>query len=162
MGEIITNKGEIILVDDDVVEELSLYTWFISNRTRRGKTISYAVRSTWTDGKPVHTYMHRHITSAPNDKVIDHINRNTLDNRLENLRVTSYSINEQNKPAYGSTGLKGVSYSKFAKKYSAGIAKDGKQHHLGYFEDKYDAARMYNFWALDLYGENAYINTNLE
>nr|WP_255723597.1 HNH endonuclease [Sporosarcina sp. ACRSL] len=139
-----------------------MFTWFISYRTRRGRTEGYAVKSTWVDGKPIRTYLHRHITNAPDDKVVDHINRNTFDNRLSNLRVTNNSHNEQNKPAYGSTGLKGVSYNKFAKKYSASIAKDGKQFHLGYFTDKHDAARMYNFWALDLYGVDAYINTNLE
>ena len=46
MGEIITNKGEVIIVDDDLVEELSQYTWMINRRQRRGKTSQYVVRKT--------------------------------------------------------------------------------------------------------------------
>lgn len=158
MGEIITNKGEVIIVDDDLVEELSQYTWMINRRQRRGKTSQYVVRKEWNNNEETTIYMHRQITNASKEDVVDHKNRNTLDNRRENLRNTTYSHNEQNKEPYGVTGLKGVYLHKSTSKFMCRIHKDGKNHHLGYFENKFDAARMYNFWALDLYGEDAYIN----
>lgn len=43
--------------------------------------------------------LHRFLTDAPNGKVVDHINHNTLDNRLSNLRVVSNSGNSQNRRA---------------------------------------------------------------
>jgi ribosomal protein S6 len=36
------------------------------------------------------------IPNPENHPIIDHINRNSLDNRLENLRWTTYKINNQN------------------------------------------------------------------
>lgn len=158
MGEIITNQGDTILVDDELVVELAQYTWMISRRNRRGKTTEYAVRREWSNNEATTIYMHRQISNAAKEDVVDHINRNTLDNRRGNLRNTTNSHNEQNKEPYGTTGLKGVYLHQSTSKFLCRIHKDGKNHYLGYFHDKYDAARMYNFWALDMYGEDAYIN----
>jgi len=153
MREIITAAGDVIKVDADDYAELSKYTWYLSSG--RNGAPSYPVRSVWEDKK---VYMHRQITSPGSTDVVDHINRDKTDNRKQNLRVVGYSENEQNKPPYGSTLLKGVHKRKQTGKYICRITKDGKDYHLGYFYDKYDAARMYNFWAVDLYGEDAYVN----
>lgn len=43
------------------------------------------------------------------DKKIDHLNGNTLDNRIENLRVTTHSINMRNRRQKSNkTGFRGV------------------------------------------------------
>jgi hypothetical protein len=151
-----TKKREPVLIDDDVYEKICLDSWFIT-KNRNGRT-GYAAKSIWTTGGNKRVYLHRLIAEADDGSVVDHINGNTLDNRRENLRVVDASINEQNKKPYGESDLKGVHFNKYAGKWQSKITKDGKQRHLGYFESKEDAARMYNFWALDLYGENAYIN----
>ncbi|MCY9577964.1 HNH endonuclease [Paenibacillus alvei] len=40
--------------------------------------------------------LHRVLTDAPDGKVVDHVNGNTLDNRKSNLRVTDEFKNAQN------------------------------------------------------------------
>ena len=41
--------------------------------------------------------LHRYITNCPDDKIIDHINHNTLDNRKRNLRICTASENNSNR-----------------------------------------------------------------
>lgn len=52
----------------------------------------------------------------------------------------------------------GVSKYNKGTPYAASIQKDGKVYYLGRFDNPHDAARMYNFWAIDLIGETAKIN----
>ena len=82
------------------------------------------------------------------DKLIDHINGDRLDNRIENLRVVSNSINLQNKSKYQknnkSTGMLGVSVLKNnPNRFAAQIFYKGKQIKLGYYKTKEEAFNVY-------------------
>lgn len=57
--------------------------------------------------------LHRFVTDAPADKVVDHIDKNTLKNTLDNLRVVTQKENMQNKSVYknSKTGIPGVNWS---------------------------------------------------
>lgn len=68
---------------------------------------------------------------------IDHINRNKLDNRIENLRPVNKQENSFN------TCAKGVYFNKRQKKYASKIMISGKRIHLGYFEREEDAINIY-------------------
>jgi len=74
-------------------------------------------------------------------KLIDHINNNTCDNRIENLREASYSENQYNvlKRKDNKSGVKGVFWCKRSKKWSARIKKNRKRIHVGYFTSLEDA-----------------------
>ena len=76
---------------------------------------------------------------------IDHKNRNPRDNRLDNLREISHAENLQNRgpQANNTTGFKGVSYHKVAKKYTANITVNRKTRYLGLFTTPEDAYRAY-------------------
>lgn len=77
---------------------------------------------------------------------VDHINGDTSDNRIKNLRAVSTSENSKNKSKYrnNTSGITGVSYHKGIRQWTAGIRVDGKRIHLGAFDEKEDAilARM--------------------
>ncbi len=80
------------LLDSNVLPKL-LYQGAWVAHTRRGRDEIY-----FRTGK--HTSLHRFLTSCPKGKVVDHENRNSLDNRITNLRVTNQGINMLNKGMY--------------------------------------------------------------
>ncbi len=67
------------------------------------------------------------INDLTSNLIVDHINRNVLDNRIENLRAITSQQNSFN------TDAKGCYYSKRHKKWRSYIHKDGQQICLGYF-----------------------------
>lgn len=80
---------------------------------------------------------HRVIYAAAHGEwpeLIDHINQDTEDNRLANLRAASKSINSHNSKCRvdSRTGIKGVSWSKRQSAFRAYLTVGGKQIHLGY------------------------------
>lgn len=48
------------------------------------------------ENPPEEKMLHRLISECPKGMCVDHINRNTLDNRRENLRICTYAENNQN------------------------------------------------------------------
>jgi hypothetical protein len=72
-----------------------------------------------------------------NIKVIDHIDRNRLNNNIENLRLVTRQENNFN------TDLKGCSWNKKNKKWYAYIRVNKKLKHLGGFELQEDAHQAY-------------------
>ena len=92
---------------------------------------------------------------------VDHIDRNTVDNRIENLRLATNAQNCANvgkrKGTYSSE-YKGVCWHKRDKKWRAQIMVDGKQIHLGYFIDEMDAASAYDEAAMKYHGDFARLN----
>ncbi len=84
-----------------------------------------------------------HKGRIPKNYVIDHINGNPLDNRIENLRAVTRSQNRQNsKVSVGNTsGTTGVHFNKQAQKWKSTIATNGKAKYLGFFSEKEDAIK---------------------
>jgi len=77
----------------------------------------------------------------PNQQ-IDHIDGNSLNNCIENLRVVSTKQNSENRKSANKnskSGVKGVFWHKGTKKWKAYICHNGKDIHLGYYVNKDDA-----------------------
>lgn len=77
----------------------------------------------------------------PNED-IDHIDGNSLNNRIENLRPTSRKQNQENRKSANKdskSGEKGVCWNKSVKKWKVYICHNGKDIHLGYYVNKEDA-----------------------
>lgn len=68
---------------------------------------------------------------------VDHINQNSLDNRIDNLRLAGSCENMQNRKLFrnNSSGAKGVSWNKRVNKWQVYVGVNRKIKHLGYFED---------------------------
>jgi hypothetical protein len=148
MAEIPMAYGGVALIDDADLPLVSDFRW----REQRFGNMHYAV-AIGTGKKTV--LMHRLILPVPHGRVIDHINRNGMDNRRCNLREATVRLNLANRPAtrLSTTGYKGVNLYRNGK-YRAVFGSK----HLGYFDTAEEAARAYDSEAVRQYGEFAYLN----
>ena len=71
------------------------------------------------------------------DNSIDHIDRDKLNNNIENLRVATHQQNMWNQNS------KGYCFRKASGKYHARIMVDGEQKHLGMFVSEDEARNAY-------------------
>jgi hypothetical protein len=101
------------------------------------------------------------IMNPPKDKIVDHRNGESLDNRKENLRIAEHwqnccnkRINRKDK----TSKYKGVGFNKRLKKWQANIHCKGKRIYLGLFENEVDAAKAYDTAAQVYHGEFAVLN----
>ena len=135
-------KGYEAVVDDEDYEKLvSMGSWHYDRYAKRVP-----------QKKPV--YMHRVILSAPDNKSVDHINGNKLDNRKSNLRLCEQSDNSAN--SGNRTGkYKGVSWDKSRRKWIAFVCYQYKNINLGRFDNAEAAALAYNHVAKQLFGDEA-------
>ncbi len=76
-------------------------------------------------------------------QIIDHIDGNYRNNKIENLREATAAQNMWNSKVSNksSSNIKGVYWHKSNKKWIASCGLNNKLHHLGYFADKDDAIK---------------------
>ena len=151
MKKITLTKGKEALVDDQDYEFLMRWKW---HAACGGK---YAGRRP----KSGAIYMHQLIAKRMGfENIPDHIDGNGLDNRRANLRPATHQLNLANRgPQVNNTsGFKGVTYDKARGKWFASIKVQGKRYNLGRFDDKVEAARVYNKAAKKHFGEFAWLN----
>lgn len=115
-----------------------------------------------SDDEPRTVLMHRLILNAPPHVIIDHINRNQLDNRLSNLRFAKTQSNAFNRkmPNVPSTSrYKGVFMrSRDKDLWTARIKLSNRIVELGKYINEEEAAMAYNEAATLLFGEYAKLN----
>jgi hypothetical protein len=104
-------KGQITLIDDADYEEVIKHTWNIGHE---GYVINSKMRVT----------LHQFLLGKKDGFIIDHINRNKLDNRRSNLRHTTYLVNNQNRDSKGYTW----DNDRQRWKVMITIGKEGKRH----------------------------------
>jgi hypothetical protein len=75
--------------------------------------------------------------------VIDHINDNPLDNRLENLQIVSNRFNSCKTQGRYSSKYKGVSKTSNGKRWRAGLTINNKSIYLGSFDCEVEAHKAY-------------------
>jgi hypothetical protein len=111
----------------------------------------YAHRTAW---------MHYYGERVPEGVFVDHINGDTSDNRIENLRLATPLQSQFNRgPAYNSrSGLKGAHWDASTGKWFASMKRVERGKFLGYFETAEKAAEAYEVAAREYHGEFGYHN----
>ncbi len=153
-------QGQRTLVDDDTFEKVGHLGWYA--QWQEHTQSFYAVRNVGPKGAKTTIKLHRVVLGlTPGDRVkCDHENRDTLDNRRENLRPATSSQNACNAKmrSDNSSGFKGVYRQKNCNKWMAAIRTSNNLVKLGYYHDPAMAALAYDLAAIRLNGSFARVN----
>lgn len=121
----------------------------------------------WIDGKRKKTAIHVLVACTflnhcrKSGLVVDHIDNNPLNNKVENLQVVSKRVNSHKDMKQLYSKHAGVSYNKINKKYVSQIYYNNKLHYLGYFKNERIAAAVYQYNLLLLQNGNERTNIKL-
>jgi hypothetical protein len=98
-----------------------------------------------------------HSGPIPEGLVIDHIDADPANNRIENLRLASVAHNNTRSFSNSKYGWKGVQ-ARANGKFQAVLQLGHVTLGLGVFDEVEDAAQVYNFVAAEWYGPYARFN----
>lgn len=154
MKKVELTKGKFALVDDEDFGRVAYDYWgavkhrntYYAFNTSRQKSI---------------LMMHRLIMGAKDGEIVDHIDRNGLNNQKTNLRFCSCSESSQNRTRCKDGCLskyKGVTLRKETGKWRTRITVNGLRLTLGYFKTEDEAALVYNIGAIKYHKEFACFN----
>lgn len=161
MREIKLSKGYVALVDNEDYDYVRQVDWHYS----AGYAAAYALNDRFRKafghlciatsvGK-----MHNILLSPPAGFTVDHWNRNSLDNRVGNLRFCTSVQNMQNRVwVSGSSNYKGVHWKKSKSKWCTQLVVSGVETHLGLFASEEEAALVYDRAAYAEQGKFAVLN----
>ena len=134
MKRIKLTQGKYAIVDDNDYDRVSQYKW-----------CAVYIKGTWyatrraNDENP-YKPMHRFILKAKKGEEVDHINRNGLDNRKQNIRICDRETNLKNRKIWGNSRYKGVSFHSRDKVWQAYKKIAGKQIYIGSFISEREAS----------------------
>ena len=127
------------------------------------KTNSYYICASqykgMVDGNPKYKTLHfqKYILQDEN-KYVDHINHNTLDNRRSNLRITENNknlTNRKSKNSNNTSGYRNVHWNGQMNKWMVQLMVNGKRTKFGYFNDPHEAGKLAEELRQKYYGEFA-------
>jgi hypothetical protein len=154
---------QIVIIDKDDWNIIEGYTWY-PHKTNHSNLI-YIVCTERKNKTKRNIRINRLIMGANTyNKIVDHKNGNTLDNRKSNLRICTNAENTRNGSIgkHNTSGYKGVSWFYLNNKWRSTIVVNYKQISLGLFSKKEDAAKAYNKAAKKYHGEFAKLNKILK
>jgi hypothetical protein len=154
-------RGYAAIVDDaDYNRVMAAGPW--QTVIKKSTGMVYALRTVpKLDGKPTTQRLHRFILGLTDPKVqVDHRNRYGLDNQRSNLRVATSAQNGANRSKQRGTSsrFKGVHWNKTQRQWTAYLYVNRKKVYLGIFADELSAARAYDAFAREHFGEFAKLN----
>jgi hypothetical protein len=141
-------KGKVAVIDARDYFAIGLFRWVYSESVP-----GFGYASTSVMGKAVR--MHTAVGSLCGiTGLIDHRNRDTLDNTRMNLRPATRRQNVSNRGPCGSCRFKGVRWDKGARKWRVAVASK----HVGLYSTAEEGAMAYDVAAREVFGEFAYLN----
>lgn len=143
------------LVDDEDFIILKNMKWYVSKQC--GPSFRFYAY-TFLNGSPKH--MQRFLLNDPKGYLVDHKDGNSLNNQKMNLRVCTRAQNAHNSKMQisNTSGFKGVYFSKQKQKWHSIVKIQGRIKHLGFFDNKIEAAKAYDKGSLQYHGEFALNN----
>jgi len=163
--KIIKTKNKEIILDEKDYEYLSNFKW---KTVKKGNDWYAVIAKMKGKGKETtQIYLHEFLIELDNQDCIGFKNKNTLDNRRENLFGVSkgYNLSRTRKRLTVNGKKPGSIYKGVTKRIKRGkltwevrITKDKQTFYIGSYKTQKKAALAYNKKALELYGEHAFQN----
>jgi hypothetical protein len=149
---VILTRGKVALVDSADAAFVGQWNWCAWVCPQGGW---YALRTDRETGATAR--MHRVLAGVPPGVEVDHVDRDSLNNRRKNIRVATRAQNNRNRGRQrnNTSGYKGVTWYARHKQWGAKISAGGRSHFLGLYRDAEDAHRAYCEAAARLHGEFA-------
>lgn len=143
--------GHSCLVDKDDYEKITYGYW------GKYKNSNYFCSN--INGEKL--WLHRYIMEVKKGEYVDHINGNFDDYRKINLRICNNAENNRNRGLQknNTSGYPGVGWAKREQKWRARIKVNGKEKHLGFFDDKNAAIAAKKRAEEKYFGEFSYYNS---
>lgn len=158
---LLTNGGQAIVSEEDYAR-VSAHRWWAQHEYRSGQR---RVQAVVTKIKGELVLLHRFILKPGPGFVVDHKDRDPLNNQRANLRACSRQENAQNcgPRSHSRSGLKGVYCDSTGAKprWRAQIVAGGRKANLGSFPTAAAAADAYDRAAKRLHGSFAVLNADL-
>lgn len=149
-------KGQFALIDRVDEEWIGQWNWAASWNPHQ-KTF-YAQRYCLRNGKGSSLTLHAAIVLPDRGFTPDHVvPGNGLDCRRSNLRSATLAQQAANRRTgkNNTSGLKGITWDKYAKKWKAQYRVAGKSKHIGLYADPLAAKAAYDDCVRALHGEFA-------
>lgn len=137
-------------VDSLYFDMFMKWHWIICGNNYVGRSQRVGRKNKWIS-------MHRMLCDSSMGTV-DHINKDTLDNRRHNLRPATYSQNNAFSKRISKSKYRGVWWDSKRKRFRVSGRHGEKKKIIGYFKDEKEAAKSYNEWAIKYHGEFAVLN----
>lgn len=135
-------KGVVTKVSNEDFEKVNQINWY---KSKAGYATNRSIG-----------YMHRYLLKYPKELIVDHINRNKLDNRRGNLRLVTPQQSTFNTSPYGASKYKGVTIS--GEVIIAQMIFNGRHVLNKIVDTEEEGARLYDIHALYYQNEFAYLN----
>lgn len=131
-----SNTNEEFYFDLEDYDKIKDYCWIVVDKKGNYRALETTMR-----GKNEESQAKMH-TIITNKKYLDHINRNPLDNRKENLRESTYRENNinHNVKSNSKTGISGVYYDTYRNKWIANISVEAYKRKIIYRGDSFEEA----------------------
>lgn len=136
----LTNQQVPFLIDSKDYDKVIQHSWFFSMRRKpTSKSSGHGVLASKIKQKTI--TLHRFILNSPQGAIVDHINRDTTDNRRCNLRHVTLSQNSlnSNKRKSSKSKYKNVTWHKHVEQWQARLTINGTREHLGYYQTAEEA-----------------------
>lgn len=155
MKEISLSQRQVAFIDDEDFEKILGFHWY----ARKARNCFYAQANDIPFRPNAIIQMHNLIIGEiPAGMLVDHKDRNGLNNQKDNLRLCTPEQNCANRTPWGKSKYLGVSKVKGRERWRAFIGADRKNIYLGIFRSEIEAALAYNDAAKIYKGEFANLN----
>lgn len=153
------HKERFFFIDAADLNEISQHSWRVEITTLQIRVVTSVMQK---NGKVIHFSLARFFLNFPEGHYADHIDRDPLNNRRNNIRISTPLQNSHNASKHKretTSRHKGVCFHKKKKLWMAYINANNKRYNLGYFKNEIDAANAYDLKAKELHNDFAVLNS---